>query len=78
MLKRTNYVDLMEIFTALLGDTKQQLDTFNQVCRFLRVITLADLTHDSGDYIPEGMLTGKWQARSDLVWPHQPCPLKVF
>jgi hypothetical protein len=32
---------------------------------YLRVITIADLTDPEGSTIPDGMLTGDWQAGSD-------------
>ena len=60
----------MEIQGATVG----QLRKVNAVRLYLRVVTIADLTHPSGGYIPDGMLTGDWQAGSDLEWPHQPCP----
>ena len=59
-LQRTNNEAIMELFTTLLGATKRQLDKCNQVCLYLRVITLADLVHGSGGYIPDKALTRKW------------------
>ena len=56
----------MELFTVLPDARKRQLDKFTQVHLYLRVITLADLTHKSRAYIPDRMLTGKWQVGSDL------------
>jgi hypothetical protein len=41
----------------------------------LRVITIADLTDPESSTIPYRMLTGDWQAGSDLLWPDISCPL---
>ena len=46
---------------------------------YLRVITIADLTEETGRYIPDGVMDGKgeWIAGSDLKWlDHQPNPPK--
>ena len=43
---------------------------------YLRVITIADLTDPKSSTIPYGMLTGDWQAGSDLLWPDISCPPK--
>ena len=45
---------------------------------YLRVITIADITHESGGYIPDHTLTVEWQSGLDLEWPRQPCPQKEF
>ena len=57
---------LMERFTAIQGVTTGELKKVNTVRLYLRVITIADLAHPSGGYISDGMLTGDWQAGSDL------------
>ena len=41
-------------------------------------MTLADLTHAFGAYIPGGMLAGMWQTGSDLELPHQLSPPKII
>ena len=65
---------IMERFTAIIRATPGQLWKVNAVRLYLRVIIIAYLAHPLGGYIPDGMLTGDWQAGSDLEWPHQPCP----
>ena len=50
----------MKRFTAIHGATTGQLRKVNAVRLYLRVITIADLTHPSGGYIPDGILTGDW------------------
>ena len=67
----------MERFARVRGATRRELEKVNAVRLYLRVITIADLTHPLGGYIPDGMLTGDWQAGSDLEWPHQPCPPRL-
>jgi hypothetical protein len=49
----------------------------NSVRLFLRVVTISDLADIAGRIIPEGILTGDWQANSDLKWPYQPKPSKA-
>ena len=39
---------------------------------------MADITHESGEYIPDNMLTGEWQSGSDLKWPRETCPLPDY
>ena len=45
---------------------------------FLRLITIADFADPTGTFIPDGMLNGDRQAGSDLMWPYQPNPPKVY
>ena len=52
------------------------LTRVNEVRIYLRVVTIADLADEEGEYIPDGMLCGDWQAGSDLKWPRQPEPGK--
>ena len=73
-LQRENNGEIMERFAAIQWITKGELEKVNAVRLYLRVIIIADLAHPSGGYIPDGMLTGDWQADWDLEWPHQPCP----
>ena len=56
----------MERFTTIPRITKGQLKQANTVRLYLRVITIADLTDPEDSTIPYGMLTGDWQAGSDL------------
>ena len=73
-LQRENDQSLMERFALLPHMTRHKMFKLNSVRLYLRVITLADLTDESGTHIPDGMLTGEWQAGSDLRWPFQPRP----
>ena len=45
---------------------------------YLWVLTIADLADPSGKFIPDGMLTGRWQAGLDLHWPYQRLPPARF
>ena len=45
---------------------------------YLRVLTIADLADPTGQFIPDGMLNGDWQAGSDIHWPHQRMPPPRF
>ena len=65
-LQHTNNAELMELFIALPATTTRQLDKCNQGRLYLRVITLSDLAHEFGGYIPDEVVIGKWQAGSDL------------
>ena len=51
----------MEEFSRLRGITKHQLRKVNNVCLYLRVITIADLANEAGDYIRDDMF---WQIDS--------------
>ncbi|NCG03649.1 MAG: hypothetical protein GWP22_09365, partial [Actinomycetales bacterium] len=73
-LQRENDQSLMERFALLPHMTRHKMFKLNSVRLYLRVITLADLTDEAGTHIPDGMLTGEWQAGSDLRWPFQPRP----
>ena len=63
-LQRVNDAAIMELFAYLPGAMlRHQL--------YLRVIMMADLSHESGDFIPDNALTGQWQSGSDLEWPRK-------
>ena len=68
----------MECFTAIPRITTGQLKQANTGRLYLRVISIADLTDPEGSTIPDGMLTGDWQAGSNLLWPDIPCPPKRY
>ena len=57
-LQRGNDGEIMERFAAIRGATPGELKKTNVVRLYLRMITIADLAHPSGGYIPNGMLTG--------------------
>ena len=77
-LQRGGDESIMDRFTSIVGITPRELDKVNQVRLYLRVITIADLVHPSGGYIPDDTLTGEWRAGSDLLWPKQPRPRKEW
>ena len=64
----------MEEFSRLRGITKHQLRKVNKVRLYLRVITIADLANEAGDYIRDDMLNGEWTAGTDLEFPKQNRP----
>jgi hypothetical protein len=64
----------MEEISQLFGITPYELFKINEVRKFLRVITLADLVSEDGTQINAGMLTGEWTAGFDLEWPNQEKP----
>ena len=64
----------MEEISNLNGITKGQLKQVNAVRLYLRVITIADLTEETGTFVPAGILTGNWQAGTNLEWPRQNKP----
>ena len=77
-LQRLGDESLMERFCSIPGITTSQLKHANTVRLHLRVVTIADISDNTGTFIPHGMLNGDWQAGSDLKWPHQPCPPKTY
>ena len=77
-LQRENDAAIMELFADLPGAFWRDLEKCNQVRLYLRVITMADTTHESGEYIPDNMLTGKWQSGSYLECPRKSCPLLEY
>jgi hypothetical protein len=77
-LKREGDASLMEKFSQCPHISRAMLRKANAVRIYLRVVTIADLADVGGTFIPAGMLTGKWQAGSDLKWPYQPLPPATF
>ena len=77
-LQRDGDSSLMGAFTSIPRVTAGVLRRANAVRLYLRVVTIADLADPTGLFIPDGMLTGDWQAGSDLLWPYQPKPPKVY
>lgn len=65
---------IMERLSTLEGVTTGQLKQANAIRLYLRVITIADLTHPSRQFIPADTLGGDFQAGTDLEWPHQLYP----
>ncbi len=69
---------IMDRFLRIPGITTAQLHRANAVRLYLRVLTIADLAHPSGTFIPDGNLSGDWQGGSDLHWPLQLKPPPLF
>lgn len=72
-LQQEGDLSLMEQFLQAQSTPKQHRQ-LRQVLHWLRIITLADLVDPRGQFIPEGILTGKWRAQSILEWSTQPKP----
>lgn len=77
-LQRDGDESLMAKFVTLPFITRAALRQANAVRLYLRVITIADLADVGGTFIPAHMLTGDWQAGSDIKWPFQPLPPPRF
>ena len=77
-LQREGDASLMECFSHIPGITRAKLRRANAVRLYLRVFSVADIADIPGTHIRDGMLQGDWQAGSDLLWPYQPKPPKVF
>ena len=77
-LQRENNEFIMDRFTQIPGITRAELRQANAVRLYMRVLTIADLAHPTGEFIPDGMLTGRWQAESDFYWPYQTLPPPGF
>ena len=75
-LQREGDRSLMEVFISISWITKRMLEKVNEVRLYLRVVTIADLADEEGDFIPDGMLCGDWQKGSDLKWLRQRMPEK--
>jgi len=73
-LQREKDASIMEAFMEIKGIKRWELEAANRVRLYLRVVTIADLANVKGDFIPAGQLTGRYQAGSNLEFPHQPCP----
>ena len=58
-LQQANAAAILELFADLPGATPRQLDKFNQVRLYTRVITIADTAHEYGVCISDDALT--WQ-----------------
>jgi hypothetical protein len=77
-LQRENNEFIMDRFTQIPGITRAELRQANAVRLYMRVLTIADLAHPTREFIPDGMLTGRWQAGSDFYWPYQTLPPPGF
>ena len=69
---------LMDYFIRIPGITTAELRKANAVRLYMRVLTISDLADPTGHFIPDGMLTGEWQAGSDIYWPYQVNPPANF
>ena len=70
-LQRLGDESIMERFVQIHKVTRRHLERANAVRLYLWVVTIADLAHTLGSFIPDNTLTGEWQAGSDFEWPHQ-------
>ena len=77
-LQREGDSSLMDCFSQIRGITRAKLRRANAVRLYIRVFSVADIADIPGTHIRDGMLQGDWQAGSDLLWPYQPKPPKVF
>lgn len=77
-LQREGDESLMAKFVTLPFITQAALRQANAVRLYLHVLTIADLADVGGTFIPAHMLTGEWQAGSDIKWPFQPLPPPSF
>ncbi len=78
LLQREHDKFIMDRLLRIPGITTTQLHKANAVRLYLRVLTIADIAHPSGKFIPDGNLSGNWQGGSDLHWPYQPKPPPHF
>lgn len=69
---------LMDKFLQIPGITRVELRQANAVRMYMRILTIADIADPSGEFIPDGMLVGEWQAGTDMFWPFQTCPPPAF
>ena len=77
-LQREGDASIMEEFVKIQGISKADLEKANLVRIYLRVITISDLVHPNGKFVPDNMLDGTWQSGSDSKWPYQPKPAKHY
>lgn len=75
-LQREGDASLMERYSRIEGVTAGELTKTNEVRIYLGVITIADLVHPNGKYIPDDMLNGARQSGLDLKRTEQPLPSK--
>ena len=59
-LQREGDQSLMEQFIKIPWITRSMLTRVNEVRIYLRVVTIADLADEEGEFIPDGMLCGDW------------------
>lgn len=69
---------IMDKFLQIPGITNGELRQANAVRLYMRILTIADIADPSGEFIPDGMLTGDWQAGTDIYWPYQARPPPEF
>lgn len=77
-LQREHDEFIMDCFILIPRLTRSQLQQANAVRLYLRVLTIADLADPTGQFIPDGNMSGNWQGGSDIHWPYQPKPPKRF
>ena len=77
-LQREGDSSIMQLFIDCPLITRAMRKKACSCLMYMRCITLADIADPTGKYIPDGMLTGKFQAGSDFEWPDQMRPPKKF
>ena len=65
-------VVLMAAFAAITGATTANIVKASWCRLYICVITIADLAHKHGRFIPSRRMTGSWRAQSPLNWPDIP------
>ena len=73
-LQRDGDQSIMEVVSKLPNIKKGTLLKVNQVQKYLRVITIAEMADFSGKHIPANRFNGRLRAKSTLNWPRQPPP----
>ena len=64
----------MEKISKLRGVKPREVQHANQCRKYMRVITIAELSSLCGRHIEPTRFDGRWRAKSWLRWPRQPPP----
>eukprot|EP00956_Cyclotella_meneghiniana_P019828 scaffold34484_cov39-Cyclotella_meneghiniana.AAC.4 len=73
-LQRVHDESIMEKISKLPGVKPREVQHANQCRKYMRVITIAELSTLCGRYIEPTRFNGRWRAKSRLRWPRQPPP----
>lgn len=65
---------IMEALSKLEGVKTRDLQHANQCRKYIRVITLAEMTSLCGKYVEPNRFNARWRAKSKLRWARQPPP----
>lgn len=74
MLQREGDESIMEVVLNLEKIQPGEIKKVNQVRKYLRVITIAELADLDGNHLPTNRFNGRWRANSTLNWANQPPP----